>query len=469
MDITLDRMDDLNAILEVKIVADDYSEKVEKSLKEQQKKINLPGFRPGKIPASVIKKMVGKSVMVDEINKIVVDSMFNYLDQNKIEILGNPLPNYEKTVNMDWDTQTEFSFFYDLGLSPDFEFELSDKFKVDYYNIAASDEEIGKYLTDIRKRYGKYSSPEISEDDDLLYGEFLELDDNGEPKEKGVKHTSSILISSIEDKKNQKKFIGLKKDDVVDFELLKVFTNKHELSHLINVPENKIDGLSKNFRFKVQNISRNELAEINEELFEKVYKDDKITSEAELKERIRKDAENTYRVEADKKFMSEAVEMLINNVQINLPDEFLKRWLVEANKEKFTREQVESEYKSYQDSLKWQLIENRIIRSANISVTEADVKNFIKEYFRKAYPVDPTDPEAETRLDEIADSYLKKKENAKNIYDKLYDEKLTEVLKSAVTLNMIEISYEDFIKKMYIQNVEPEHDHEHCDDPTHNH
>lgn len=469
MDITLERVDDLNAVLEVKIAADDYSEKVEKSLKEQQKKMNLPGFRPGKIPASVVKKMVGKAVMVDEINKIVVDSMFNYLDQNKIEILGNPLPNYGKTTNMDWDTQTEFSFFYDLGLSPDFEFELSNKLKADYYNIAASEDEIEKYLTDICKRYGKYSSPEVSESEDLLYGEFYELDDNGELKENGVKHTSSILINTVADKKIQKKFIGVKKDAVIDFELLKAFPNKHEVHHMINVTEDKLDGLNKNFRFKVLNISRNDLAEINEELFEKVYKDDKITSEAELRDRIRKDAENTYRVEADKKFMSEAVEMLINNTQITLPDEFLKRWLVEANKEKFTKEQVESEYKSYQDSLKWQLIENRIIRSANISVSQDEVKNFIKDYFRKAYPVNTDDIDAEKHLDEIADSYLKKKDNAKNIYDKLYDEKLTDVIKSSITLNMIDISYEEFIKKMYIQKVEPEHNHEHCDDPSHNH
>lgn len=468
MNITLDKVDNLNAVLEVKVVADDYSEKVEKSLKEQQKKMNLPGFRPGKIPASVVKKMIGKSVMVDEINRVVIDSMFNYLDQNKIEILGNPLPNYNKTKEMDWDTQTEFSFFYDLGLAPEFEFELSNKLKADYYNIAVTDAEIEKYLNEIRKRYGKYSSPEISEKDDMLYGEFIELDDNKEPKENGVKHTSSILIESVE-KKSQKKFLGLKKEDVVDFELLKVFTNKHELHHMLDVPEDKLDELNKNFRFKVLNISRNEPAELNEELFEKVYKDDKITSEAELREKIRQDAENTYRVEADKKFMNDAIEMLIKSTQIVLPDEFLKRWLVESNQGKFTREQVEAEYNSYQDSLKWQLIENKIIRSSNISVSQDEVKNFIKDYFKKAYPMNQDDPDAEKRLDEIAESYLKKKDNAKNIYDKLYDDKLTDVLKSSISLNKIDISYEDFIAKMYVQKIEPEHDHAHCDDPSHKH
>ncbi len=469
MDINLERIDDLNAVLEVKITPEDYTEKVEKSLKEQQKKMNLPGFRPGKIPASVVKKMVGKAVLADEINKIVVDSMFNYLDQNKIDILGNPLPNFEKTPEMDWETQTDFSFFYDLGMSPNFEFELSDKIKIDYSNIISSEEEIEKYLVDIRKRYGKYSSPEVSEIDDLLYGEFIELDDNGDVKENGVKNASSILATAIKDAKLQMKFVGLKKDDAVDFELLKTFDSKHEIHHMLNVEENKIAELNKNFRFKVLNVSRNELSEINEEFFEKVYKDDNIKSEAELRERIRKDADNTYRVEADKKFLSDAVESLIKQTEITLPDAFLKRWLLNANEGKFTAEQIESEYSAYQDSLKWQLIENRIIKKADISVTETDVKNFIKDYFRKAYPVDPTDPDAEKRLDEIADSYLKKKENAKNIYDKLYDEKLIDVLKSSVTLNSIDISYEDFIKVMYAKKEEHVHD-ENCNhDHDHNH
>lgn len=468
MDINLERIDDLNAVLEVKVSSEDYTEKVEKSLKEQQKKMNLPGFRPGKIPASVVKKMVGKAVLADEINKIVVDSMFNYLDQNKIDILGNPLPNFEKTPEMDWENQTEYSFFYDLGMSPDFEFELNDKIKIDYYNIKANEDELEKYLVDIRKRYGKYSSPEVSEIDDLLYGEFVELDDNGEIKENGVKNASSVLATAIKDTKLQKKFIGLKKDDSVDFELLKAFDSKHEIHHLLNVEENKIDELSKNFRFKVLNVSRNELAEINEELFEKVYKDDNIKSEAELRDRIRKDAENTYRVEADKKFLSDAVESLIKKTEITLPDPFLKRWLLQANDGKFTAEQIESEYSSYQDSLKWQLIENRIVRKAEITVTESEVKNFIKDYFRKAYPVDPTDPDAEKRLDEIAESYLKKKENSKNIYDKLYDEKLIDVLKSSASLNLIDISYEDFIKLMYAKQEEHVHD-ENCNhDHDHN-
>ena len=242
---------------------------MDKELKDHQKKMNLPGFRPGKVPFTVVKKMYGKALMVDEINKVVIDSMYNYFDQNKIDVLGNPLPNKDKANDIDWETQKEFQFFFDIGLKPQFEIEKLENIKAKLYDIEVSEDEVEKYMTDIRRRYGKYTNPEVIADDDLIYGEFEELDKDGNVKEGGVKNKSSIALDLIKNKTAKKKIIGLKKDDVVDIDIFKTFEDHHEISYILAIDESKVDELNKVFRLKVLAINHVELAEINQELFEK--------------------------------------------------------------------------------------------------------------------------------------------------------------------------------------------------------
>ena len=457
MNITQEKIDDLNALLKVEVSTEDYQEKVEKTIKDHQKKMNIPGFRPGKVPTSVIKKMYGKSIMLDEINKVVIDSMYDYLGQNNIDILGNPLPNKEKSSQIDWENQTNFEFFYDLGLSPNIELKPLEELEAKLYDISVNDEVVEKYLTEVRRRYGKYTNPEEVADGDLIYCEFIELEQKGNIKEAGINYKSSIAIDLIKNKTAKKKFIGLKKEQEIELDIVKTFDNNKEVSLMLNIEESKVTELKDLFRIKVLAINRVELAPLDKELFDKVYKNDTIDTEEQLKERIKKDATLSFNSESEKLFVNDIVELLIKQTNIKLPDSFLKRWLLETNNEKFTQEQIEKEYSIYADSLKWQLIENKILKDNNITVTQDDIKNHIKEYFRSSLPsMDETNPFPEDKLDSLADRLLENKEETKRIYDKIYDDRLKELFKSKLKIKKEQIYYEEFVKL-----AESKHKHSH--------
>lgn len=457
MNITQEKIDDLNALLKVEVSTDDYQEKVEKTIKDHQKKMNIPGFRPGKVPTSVIKKMYGKSIMLDEINKIVIDSMYDYLGQNNIDILGNPLPNKEKSSQIDWDNQTNFEFFYDLGLSPNIELKPLEELETKLYEISVNDEVVEKYLTEVRRRYGKFTNPEDVSDGDLIYCEFTELDEKGNIKDGGINYKSSIALELIKNKTAKKKFIGLKKEQEIDIDIVKTFDNNKEVSLMLNIEESKVAELKDLFKIKVLSINRVELAPLDKELFDKVYKNDTIETEEQLRERIKKDATLSFNSESEKLFVNEIVELLIKQTKITLPDTFLKRWLLETNNEKFTEEQIEKEYSIYADSLKWQLIENKILKDNEITVTQEDVKNHIKDYFRSSLPsMDEANPFPEDKLDSLADRLLENKEETKRIYDKIYDDRLKELFKNKLKVKKEQISYEEFVKL-----AESKHNHSH--------
>ncbi|HPS46612.1 MAG TPA: trigger factor [Bacteroidales bacterium] len=457
MNITQEKIDDLNALLKVEVSTDDYQEKVEKTIKDHQKKMNIPGFRPGKVPTSVIKKMYGKSIMLDEINKIVIDSMYDYLGQNNIDILGNPLPNKEKSSQIDWDNQTNFEFFYDLGLSPNIELKPLEELETKLYEISVNDEVVEKYLTEVRRRYGKFTNPENVTDGDLIYCEFTELDEKGNIKDGGINYKSSIALELIKNKTAKKKFIGLKKEQEIDIDIVKTFDNNKEVSLMLNIEESKVAELKDLFKIKVLSINRVELAPLDKELFDKVYKNDTIETEEQLRERIKKDATLSFNSESEKLFVNEIVELLIKQTKITLPDAFLKRWLLETNNEKFTEEQIEKEYSIYADSLKWQLIENKILKDNEITVTQEDVKNHIKDYFRSSLPsMDEANPFPEDKLDSLADRLFENKEETKRIYDKIYDDRLKELFKNKLKVKKEQISYEEFVKL-----AESKHNHSH--------
>lgn len=463
MNITQEKIDNLNALLKVEVSAQDYQPKVEKILKDYQKKMNIPGFRPGKVPYTVVSKMYGKAAMLDEINKMVIDTMYEYLGQNNIDILGNPLPNKEKSSVIDWDNQKDFEFYYDLALSPEFAMEPLENIKVKQYNIVINDQVVDKYMNDIRRRYGKYSNPEMVADEDLIYAELTELDESGNVKEGGISNKGSIALDLIKNKTSRKKLIGLKKDDSLDVDILKIFDDNHEVSHLLGIDEAKVSEIKSLFRLKIIAISRVELAALDSELFEKVYKNDNITSEEQLRERIKQDAEISFAGEADKKFVSDIVEELLHT-NVTLPDAFLKRWLLETNKEKFTEEQIEKEYSVYSESLKWQLIENKLMKENNIDVTAEEVKIYIKDYIKKSMPIGDNAEFPDDKLEDIANRMLQNKEESKRIYDKLYDDKMRDLFKRRVKIKNEEVTYEDFVK---LASSKHQHDHDHDHDHQH--
>jgi trigger factor len=444
MNITQENIDELNAVLKVKVVADDYLPKVESALKEHQKRASVPGFRPGKVPTGMIKKMYGKSILVDEINKLLNDSLYKYLHENKIEVLGNPLPKADTTI--DWDNQKDFEFLYEMGLAPKFNVDLSPKDKFAYKTVKIDEELVNKYVTDVAKRYGKVEQVEVSTAVDLLNGDFVELDASGEILPGGVFKTGSLFLERVKDEQVKKQLIGLKKDDKVVLEAKKIFENPADLAALLGLDKEAAAAFTANVQFTVKSVSHLAPAEINQEFFNKIYGDGVVNSEEEFRAKVRQELGTIFVNDSERKFYNEVVEHLMNKINFDLPKDFLKRWIVAVNEKPVTAEQVEVEFDGYAKGLKWQLIENKIIKENNIAVTKEEVidhtKELILEQFGKFNPMPMEDEE----LNQTAQRVLANEEEAKKLYEKLYGQKVLTLFKSKFTIENQEVSYDDFFK-----------------------
>jgi trigger factor len=444
MNITQENIDELNAVLKVKVVADDYLPKVESALKEHQKKASVPGFRPGKVPTGMIKKMYGKSILVDEINKLLNDSLYKYLHENKIEVLGNPLPKADSQI--DWDNQKEFEFLYEMGLAPKFNVDLSSKDKFAYKTVKIDEELVNKYVTDVAKRYGKVEQVEISTAADLLNGDFVELDTNGEILPAGVFKTGSLFLERVKDEQVKKQLTGLKKDDKVILESQKIFENPADLATLLGLDKEAASAFTSKVQFTVKSVSHLAPAEINQDFFNKIYGEGVVNSEEEFRAKVRQELGTMFVNDSERKFYNDVVEHLMNKINFDLPKDFLKRWIIAVNEKPVTTEQVEAEFDGYAKGLKWQLIENKIIKENNIAVTKEEVvdhtKELILEQFGKYNPM----PMGDEELNQTAQRVLANEEEAKKLYEKLYGQKVLTLFKSKFTIENQEVSYDDFFK-----------------------
>lgn len=445
MNIIQENIDELNAVLKVKVVANDYLPKVETALKDYQKKATIPGFRPGKVPTGMIKKMYGKSVMVDEINKLLNDSLYKYLHENKIEVLGNPLPKADSVI--DWDNQQEFEFLYEMGLAPKFSVDLSPKDKFTYQTVKVDESLVNKYVTDIAKRYGKVENVEVSEETDLLNGDFVELDANGEILAGGIFKTGSLFLDRVKDEATKKALIGLKKDDKVVLDAQKISENATDLAALLGIDKEKAESLNCKLQFTVKGVSRLAAAEINQEFFSKIYGEGNVTTEEEFRAKIKDELAGMFVNDSERKFYNEVVEYLMNKINFNLPTEFLKRWIVAANDKPVSFEQVDAEFDNYSKGLKWQLIENKIIKENDLQVTNEEVVEHTKELILQQFAQMGQGPMGDEELNQTAQRVLSNQEEAKKLYEKLYGQKVMTLFKTKFTLENKEVAYDDFFKK----------------------
>lgn len=457
MKVTKEATGDLTAVLRIDISSEDYANKVEEQLKNYRKKANVPGFRPGQVPMGMIKKLYEKSLRAEEIQKLLTDSMYDFIESEKIRTLGHPLANDEKTGDIDWDNQNEFTFYFDIAIQPEIELNL-ENVEETYYNIVPTEEMINKFIEDIQRRFGKFSSPEEIGENDLVYGEITELDEEGNEKENGIKTPTSIAINMIAQKTIQKKFISKAKDSEIVFNLSKAFTNATDVASMLKISKEEAEEFKSDVKFTVSSINRVEPAELNEELFEKAYKGQDIKTIEQFRERAIKDLSGTYSREAERYFLNEASTRLVENSGFELPDEFMKKWLIANNEGKVDAEKIEKEYDSYKNSLKWQLIENNIIEKYSVDISQQELKDYYKTFVLANYfPAQENEtPEQEKeRLDameNIADNMIKNKEQSKQIYEYLFDQKLISVLKSNMKVNVKDISVEDFTKMVQEKN-----------------
>jgi trigger factor len=447
MNITKEQIDELNAIVKIALSPEDYQPKFEKAIKDYAKKVNIPGFRPGKVPAGIIKKMYGKSILADEVNRLLYDSIYDYIENEKIEILGNPIPKNDTEVN--WDNPSTMEFNYRLGLAPKFEVKLSADKTFDYYTIKLDDEMVNGELKSLRERYGKIGQAEISQEDDMLMGEFEQLDADGNVVDGGIKKTSTVFIRRIEDDATKKSLIGLKKGDSIILDPHKIWTDVATLARMLGVDNAIAKDLNTKFKFTVNDISRIEPAELNQELFDKVYGEGKITSEEQLREKIVEEIKSLYSYQSESKFFNDVVENLMNEINFELPDEFLKTWMLTVSEKPITPEQLESDYPSYKKGLKWQLIENKIVKDYNLQVSSEELLDFTKQYFKEQFMSYGHFNVTDEELNQTARKVLQNQEEARKLYDQILVKKMKELFKKTFKLVEKELPQKEFVEVVF--------------------
>ena len=449
MNITRENIDNLNAILTVSIEKNDYEVNVNEVLKNYRKKANMPGFRPGMVPAGLIKKMYGKAALADEVNKIMSKGLNEYIQAENLNILGEPLPNDEKQPAIDWDTQTDYSFVYDIGMAPEITVKLDKNITLPYYSIQANDDMVNKQLEAYAGRLGENKVVESVEDKDTVRGNFVQLNEDGTELEGGIQAEKVIIaVDLIKDEKVKASFIGKIAGDVVVFDPLKAYENKHEVGHMLSISHEEAESLSGNFSFTIIEVLRFEKAELNKELFDKIYGEDSgITTEEEFKAKIKTELEENFVYSSDYKFTIDSHEALVKSIQFDLPETFLKRWIKVTN-EKMTDEQIESDFDSFMLDLKWQLIKDRIVKDNDLKITEEDVRSLAKVMALNQFRQYGLSNVSDEHLENYANHMLKNEEERRKLASRKQEDIIISAIKNKVTLDFKETAYEEFNKML---------------------
>ncbi len=445
MNITRENIDELNAVLNITISPEDYQSKVEASIRNHQKKAKLAGFRPGKVPAGVIKKMYGRSILAEELNKVLGSSIDTYIGENKIDILGNPLPKGDAEDKNNWEEPGEFNFSYELGLAPELKLNIDSKKKFDYPTLKVDAELLEKYVADIQRRNGNYSRPEISDAACILYGKFDELEADGNIKEGGHTTTTTVAIELVSDDAVKASMVGLSIGSHIDFTPSKAINNESEVKAMLSLSDAAEPAFSSNYRFTVQSINKIEKAELNTELFDKLYGEGVVTTLEQFQEKVKEEVGSMFSVDADRVLRTEIEKFMLESVNPKLPDSFLKRWLQMANEKPVTAEQIEEEYDNYAKSIKMRLIENRILIDNDLKITEEEIREFARQLVRNQFAQYGQTDIPEEQLTELANRYLNSEERIRQVQESLAGRKVFEYLKSLFTLDKKEMAYDDFI------------------------
>ena len=450
MNVVEEKIDALNAVLRVTIQPEDYREKVEKTLNDYRKNANIPGFRPGKVPTSLIKKKYGKAILAEELNKAVQHSLSDFIRTNNLNILGQPLPKEDEEVKGDFDQPDTFEFAYEVGVSPEFVVNLSKKNKFDYLKVKITDKMLDEEIENLCRRYGKLVSADEVGEKDMIVGTFAELDGK-ELKEGGIHNSSTISMEFIEDEKTKKSLLGKKAGDEVVLDPRKVSKGDSDMAAMLAIDKEVATELKSDFRFTITEIRKMIPAELNQELFDKLFGEGVVTSVDELKNKMREDMSNMYSSDADRHFSRQVTDELMEKTKIDLPEDFLKRWIVLSSNNEVSKEQVENEFDNYRNSLKWQLIQNKLIQENNIKVEPQEAIDYTKGLLARQFAQYGMPPPEDSDLEAQARSVLSNQEEANRIYDNIYGVKLMNFFKDVVKVNEKEVSYDKFIEEAFGQ------------------
>ena len=391
--------------------------------------------------------MYGKAILADEVNKLLSKSLSEYIVEEKLNILGDPLPNEEKQESFDWDTVENFNFVFDIGMAPEVEVKLDKRSKYPYYLISADEDTVQKQIDAYIGRFGENEVVDAIEEKDTVRGDFVQLDAEGNELEDGIKAEKVVIaIDLMKDEAIQKEFIGKKSGDVIVFDPVKTFDNKNEVSHMLNISHEEAEDLEGNFKFTVVEVLRFKKAELNEELFKKVLGDDtEVKTEEEFKANVKLDIEDSLKYSSEYKFALDARTTLIGKIKMELPDGFLKRWLTATNKE-LSQDQIEKDYDNFVNDLKWQLIKEQLIKENEVEIKEEDIKAAAREMAKMQFRQYGMNNVPDEYLDNYAGHILETEEERRRVFNKVQEDKILEVIKSKVNVDIKEVGQEEFNK-----------------------
>ncbi|MFV0311177.1 MAG: trigger factor [Dysgonomonas sp.] len=448
MNVSLTNVDSVNAILQISVAKADYQDKLDSALKTFRKKANVPGFRPGTVPVGMVKKMYGKSIMAEEINKIVGESLYNYIQENKLNVLGEPLPNEEKQQAIDFATEGDYDFYFDIALAPEIKLSLTKKDKVTYYKIDVNEELVDKQIESYKANYGKYDKIEDGAlATDLIRGTISELE-GGKAKEGGISVEAGVVMPSyMKDADEQAKFVGAKAGDVITFNPGKAYEgNETEIASLLHIEKDAVEAIAPEFKFEITEITRYKEAELDKDLFDKVFGADTVKDAAEFKAKVKETIEDQFAPDSDYKFLLDAKELLEKKVgDLQFPDAFLKRWLLASGEER-TAESIEADYPKIVADLKFHLIKEQIAKDYDIKIENEDMKTIAMQAARAQFAQYGMMNLPDEMVENYANDMLKNKDNARNLLERAMENKIIDALKTKLGIEEKSISLDDFRK-----------------------
>ncbi|WP_419077229.1 trigger factor [Segatella buccae] len=449
MKISFENPDKVNGLMTIAVEEADYKENVEKTLKDYRKKANMPGFRPGQAPMGLIKRQYGAAARMDEINKLVGKEIYKYVQDNNIQMLGEPLPS-EKQEPQDLENGTEFTFYFDIAVAPEMKVSLTGRDKVDYYNIIVDDKLVDQQVDMFASRAGSYEKARTYKDNDMLKGDLRELDEAGNTKEGGITVEAAVLMPTYIKVDDQKKlFDGAKLGDIITFNPRKAYPdNDTEVSSLLKIERDTVKNMTSDFSFQITEIQRFAKHAVDQELFDQTFGEGVVKDEKEFREKIAEGLKRQLATDSDFKFIQDVRAHCEKKVgELSYPDALLKRIMLSNNKDK-GEDYVEKNYAQSIKELTWHLIKEQLVKAQNIKIEDADVKEAAKEAARAQFAQYGMNNVPEDYIENYANEVLKKGDSNDALVDRAIDRKLTAVLKTVVKLNEKEVSLEDFNKLM---------------------
>ena len=439
MNITKEQIDPLNAVLKVELSREDYQEKVDNILRDYRKNANIPGFRKGQVPMGLIKKQYGKAVLVDEVNKLLQDNLNNYLTEEKLDVLGNPLPNQQDNFNWEAD---DLAFEFELGLAPDFEVSLSPKKGVPHYKIVADKKMIDDQVDRIRKQYGKLVSQDVIGPDNEVSGNFFN-------EEAEIDHKTTLELGKIKSKKALTALKGKKAGETVVLKTKGLFKEDFLLPGSLGIPREKAENLDIEVDFTIAEINKREPAELTQDLFDKLFGPDTVHSEKEMRTKIKEDSEAQFQQQSDQKLLNDVTEKLIDTTKFDLPTEFLQKWMQNTGEKVLSEEEARDEFEKSEKGLRYQLIEGKLIKEHGLELQFEELKDFAKGFIRSQMAQYGQSEPKEEDLDAIAARVLSNQDEVKRLSEQLMSQKLLDLYKEKANLKTKEVTYDDFVKEVY--------------------